>query len=133
MSKKMNTVLIVDDMSTVTEQANFLLKDHFVCLEANSPKEALRVMEETLPDIILCDLNMPDEDGFSLLTKLKKKKSYAEIPVIFMVIETSILTKSKAYEMGVVDFITKPFVPKELIRKLEANCRLREEGWKPSY
>ena len=53
--------------------------------------------------------------------------------MIFMVIETSILTKTKAYELGVVDMLTKPFVPKELVRKLEANCKLKEIGWKPEY
>ena len=126
-------VLVVDDMQTVLEQAELLLKDKFEVRLALNTAEALKLVGEELPDIILCDINMPDTDGFALVEALKQNESFKEIPVIFMVIETSILTKTKAYEMGVVDMLTKPFVPKELVRKLEANCKLKEIGWKPEY
>ena len=126
-------VLVVDDMQTVLEQAESLLKDKFEVRLALNTAEALRLVGEELPDIILCDINMPDTDGFALVEALKRNESFKEIPVIFMVIETSILTKTKAYELGVVDMLTKPFVPKELVRKLEANCKLKEIGWKPEY
>ena len=126
-------VLVVDDMQTVLEQAESLLKDKFEVRLALNTAEALKLVGEELPDIILCDINMPDTDGFALVETLRQKESFKDIPVIFMVIETSILTKTKAYEMGVVDILTKPFVPKELIRKLEANCKLKEIGWKAEY
>ena len=126
-------VLVVDDMQTVLEQAESLLKDKFEVRLALNTAEALKLVGEELPDIILCDINMPDTDGFALVEALKQNESFKEIPVIFMVIETSILTKTKAYELGVVDMLTKPFVPKELVRKLEANCKLKEIGWKPEY
>ena len=129
----MKKVLVVDDMQTVLDQAKELLKGIFEVNTALSTSEALKLMEEDIPDIILCDINMPDTDGFALLDSIRKTDGLKDIPVIFMVIETSILTKTKAYEMGVVDILTKPFVPKELIRKLEANCKLREIGWKPEY
>ena len=126
-------VLVVDDMQTVLEQAESLLKDKFEVRLALNTAEALKLVGEELPDIILCDINMPDTDGFALVEALKRNESFKEIPVIFMVIETSILPKTKAYELGVVDMLTKPFVPKELVRKLEANCKLKEIGWKPEY
>ncbi|MBQ9504553.1 MAG: response regulator [Lachnospiraceae bacterium] len=129
----MRKVLVVDDMQTVLEQAESLLKDKFEVRLALNTAEALKLVGEELPDIILCDINMPDTDGFALVEALKQNESFKEIPVIFMVIETSILTKTKAYELGVVDMLTKPFVPKELVRKLEANCKLKEIGWKPEY
>ena len=129
----MKKVLVVDDMQTVLDQAKELLKGIFEVNTALSTSEALKLMEEDIPDIILCDINMPDTDGFALLDSIRKTDGLKDIPVIFMVIETSILTKTKAYEMGVVDILTKPFVPKELIRKLEANCKLREIGWKLEY
>ncbi|MBO6137144.1 MAG: response regulator [Lachnospiraceae bacterium] len=129
----MKKVLVVDDMQTVLDQAKELLKGIFEVNTALSTSEALKLMEEDIPDIILCDINMPDTDGFALLDSIRKTDGLKDIPVIFMVIETSILTKAKAYEMGVVDILTKPFVPKELIRKLEANCKLKEIGWKPEY
>ena len=129
----MKKVLIVDDMETVLEQAEALLKDKFQVRLASGTAEAMELAEKELPDIILCDINMPDTDGFALVEALKKEDRLKHIPVIFMVIETSILTKTKAYEMGVVDMLTKPFVPKELIRKLEANCKLQEIGWEPEY
>ena len=129
----MRKVLVVDDMQTVLEQAESLLKDKFEVRLALNTAEALKLVGEELPDIILCDINMPDTDGFALVQALKQNESFKEIPVIFMVIETSILTKTKAYELGVVDMLTKPFVPKELVRKLEANCKLKEIGWKPEY
>ena len=120
-------------MQTVLEQAKSLLKDKFEVSLANSTDEAMALIGKGLPDIILCDINMPDTDGFALVEALKRDERSKKIPVIFMVIETSILTKTKAYELGVVDMLTKPFVPKELIRKLEANCKLQEIGWEPEY
>lgn len=129
----MKKVLVVDDMQTVLDQAAELLSGRFEVQRALSTDEALKLVQEDAPDIILCDINMPDTDGFALVESLKADSDFKDIPVIFMVIETSILTKTKAYEMGVVDMLTKPFVPKELLRKIEANCKLREIGWEPEY
>ncbi|MBO5551971.1 MAG: response regulator, partial [Lachnospiraceae bacterium] len=82
----MKKVLVVDDMQTVLDQAKELLKGIFEVNTALSTSEALKLMEEDIPDIILCDINMPDTDGFALLDSIRKTDGLKDIPVIFMVI-----------------------------------------------
>ncbi|MCR5627852.1 MAG: response regulator [Lachnospiraceae bacterium] len=121
-------VLIIDDMDTVISRAKEIIGDRYKLAVASSVDNAMDKIKKDPPDIILCDLNMPETDGFDFFGKLKGSK-YKDIPVIFVVLETSIITKTRAYEMGVVDFIQKPFVPFEMFKKIETQLKLKEIGW----
>lgn len=75
------------------------------------------------PDIILLDIMLPDEDGISILKKLKAKENFAEIPVIMLTAKTSELDKVTGLEAGADDYVTKPFGVMELLSRIKAVLR----------
>jgi len=102
-------ILIVDDS---TENVHILLnifKDEFKVFIAMNGVDALRMVHEVTPDIILLDIVMPRMDGYEVLTKLKEDESTANIPVLFITALTDTKDEQKGLEMGAEDYIIKPF------------------------
>lgn len=83
--------------------------------------EALK--EGTTPDIILLDIMLPDEDGISILKKMKLKNDWKNIPVIFLTAKSSEVDKIKGLNLGADDYVTKPFSIMELIARINAVLR----------
>jgi two-component system, chemotaxis family, chemotaxis protein CheY len=111
-------VLIVDDSNTMRKVilkaltiSGFDLGD---CLEAENGKEALMVLDSHWVDLILTDLNMPVMNGWELVQQLKDNSTYAEIPVVLITTEGSETRLRELFELGVKDYIQKPFHPETL-------------------
>ena len=103
------TIFVVDDNFTNLEAATMTLEDEYRILSMTSAKKMFSMLEKVSPDMILLDIEMPEMDGIEALTKLKAAPEYSDIPVIFLTSIKSEEIELKGFELGVVDFISKPF------------------------
>lgn len=95
-------------------------------LTAASGEEALKQVDDTLPDLILLDIMMPGTDGFETCRRLKENELSKDIPVIFMTALTEATDKVKGFELGAVDYVTKPLEFKELLARVTTRLTLRK-------
>ena len=102
------TVLVVDDTPENIDVLVGILKQHYKVKAAPSGEKALKSSKKKPPDLILLDIMMPEMDGYEVCQKLKSDPGTAGIPVVFLSGEQDSSSQSKAYELGAVDFITKP-------------------------
>ena len=126
MKNQRHTVLIVDD-----EQLNLkLLKTHLAAfgyriLEATSGPEAIEKAKEA-PDLILLDIMMPGMDGFETCRRLKSCEATSGIPVIYISALQDEKTKVKCFEMGGVDYVSKPFQASDVLTRVSTHIALKE-------
>lgn len=113
------TVLIVDDTEENLDILVETLADDYEVSVAMDGENALESVEEEVPDIILLDIMMPGMDGYEVCRRIKANKKTKDIPVIFLTAVTDIDSKAKGFELGAVDYITKPF------EILEVKARVR--------
>ncbi len=119
-------ILIVDDMPTNLEVVSVALNDAGYDVSiATSGERALLQIERRCPDLILLDVMMPGMDGFETCIQLKANSRTAEIPVIFMTALADVDHKMKGFEVGGVDYITKPFQEKEVLARIKTHLRLK--------
>ena len=104
-------VLIVDDMELNREMLTAILEDEYPVLEADGGRKAIEMIQEYKDDIavVLLDLIMPEVDGFAVLEVMKKQSWLKTIPVLVITAESRAEVESRCFEMGVADFIKKPF------------------------
>jgi len=122
---KNNTILIVDDTITNLDILVDLL-DKYNVIEATSGKDALEIVsEDNQIDLILLDIMMPEMDGFEVCTILKSHSTTKDIPIIFITALTDEDNIEEAYDIGGIDYITKPFLPKELLAKVKRELKLQ--------
>lgn len=122
MGKK--TLLLIDDARLNLATAREVLKDDYILLEATSAKEGFEILETTLPDLILLDIIMPEMDGYEMITELKSRRRLRRIPVIFLTAVADPVSEVKGFNLGAVDFITKPFVAPVMKRRIETQLEL---------
>lgn len=120
------TVLVVDDNPNNLKIVALTLRElNFKIVIATNGKDALNLVERTNPDLILLDIMMPEMDGFEVCKILKSKKENENLPIIFL---TAVGEKSKivkGFELGGVDYITKPFNKEELIIRIKTHLELK--------
>ncbi|WP_455757595.1 diguanylate cyclase [Sulfurimonas sp.] len=124
MIKNKQTILIVDDTETNIDILIDLLSAYDVVVATNGVS-ALEIVNEDSPDLILLDIMMPEMDGYEVCQKLKNNYETKNIPVIFITAKTDEDSIEKAYEVGGIDYITKPFKPRELIARVKTHLKLK--------
>jgi DNA-binding response OmpR family regulator len=121
-------VLVVDDSPDTLRMLTDALEDAgMTVLVALEGKQALAIAEKITPDIILMDAVMPSIDGFETCRRIKRDRTLAHVPVIFMTGLSDTQDIVKGLEAGGVDYVTKPIVPDELLARIRvhlANARL---------
>ena len=120
------TILMIDDVVLNHKVAKEALQNTYQLYEAHSAAEGFDILETVMPDLILLDIVMPDMDGFEMLKKLKMNKRLRNIPVIFLTAENSPEAEVEGFNCGVVDYITKPFVPVVMLKRIETQIALAE-------
>jgi putative two-component system response regulator len=126
-TQRQSRVLIVDDTPDVLRLlAQILETDGCQVLQAPNGKIALQIAERAAPDLILLDIQMPEMDGYETCEQLKGTEKLEGIPVIFVSGLGETLDKVKAFQLGAVDYITKPFQEEELLARVRTHLRLRE-------
>jgi len=129
MNKK-ETILIVDDIETNIDILNEILSYRYDIMVALNGWDAIDLAIEKLPDLILLDIMMPNIDGYEVCKTLKCNHKTSHIPIVFTTARTDEDSIEKAYEIGGVDYIYKPYKPKEVQARinmhLEMNRLLRD-------
>lgn len=126
--EKKNSILVVEDnRESLTILCRILEKQGYSTTAAESGDLALAFLEKNLPDLIILDIQMPDISGFEVCEKIKSKKNLAEIPVVFVSAAQDISDKIKAFKLGAVDFIVKPYQVEELAVRIKTHLSLRKK------
>ncbi len=124
----MALIYIVEDDKNIREIESFALKNSgYQIKDFGSATEFYAKMEEKLPNLILLDVMLPDEDGLNIVKKIRSNPESRKIPVIMVTAKTTELDKVKGLDMGADDYLTKPFGVMELISRVKALLR-RCEG-----
>ena len=123
----MKQILIIEDNADIRENiAEILELAGYETLTAPNGKTGVEVAVEKQPDLIICDIMMPELDGFGVLHILNKREDTARIPFIFLTAKTERADMRKGMVMGADDFITKPFDDTELLDAIEARLKKQE-------
>lgn len=121
-------VLVVDDTPTnISVLFDTLEREGFKVLVASSGESAIQRAKFAHPDIILLDVMMPGIDGFETCERLKADEDTAGIPVIFMTALTETLDKVRGFQLGAVDYITKPFQVEEVLVRLDSHLLIQKQ------
>ena len=124
-------IVIVDDDESNLKMAGHILSKHNLRVTAlRSGKALLKYVEGNRPDLILLDIKMPEMDGFETLERLREyehQTGACEIPVVFLTSSDDSESKARGFEMGVADFIKKPFIPELMLRRLDGILTLNKQ------
>ena len=115
-------LVIDDDKSNIDLILNIL--PHYDCIPCLSGKLALDIINEENIDLILLDIMMPDMDGFEVCSIIKLKPEFEHIPIIFLSSNDTIDSINHGFELGAVDYVTKPFNPIELKCRIKTHIKL---------
>ncbi|MDE7177996.1 MAG: response regulator [Lachnospiraceae bacterium] len=119
-----NIILVVDDDKTNLALAQKILGSQYRIAASTSGAAALKYLEAHRPDLILLDINMPEMDGFEVMECLRSDVNTELIPVIFLTADSLAETEIKCFQMGAMDFVTKPFVPDILLSRVSKTIEL---------
>lgn len=119
-------ILMIDDVLLNHATAKDVLCQEYELITATSAREGFEILEKTVPDLILLDIIMPEMNGMEMLEILKTTPLYKNIPVIFLTADTSPEAEVEGFNLGIVDYITKPFVPAVMKKRIETQITLAE-------
>ena len=121
-----SSVLVVDDTRINVDLLVLLLQkmNYIVCV-AESGKEALQKIATNPPDLVLLDIMMPEMDGYETCRRIKSNPLSKHIPIIFITALNETKDKMKGFEVGGVDFITKPFEVQEVLARVKAQLTIQ--------
>ncbi len=122
------TILIVDDSKFLQHHLQLVLERSSVCekiLLADDGGEAIEVLGREDVDLVLCDVMMPDVDGFEFLSRQKAELERREIPVIMLTVEGGVESKVWCLEAGASDYLVKPFDDQELVARVKMHLQLK--------
>ena len=114
-------ILIIDDEPSIRLLLeNFLSQDHEIISKSDG-SQALEWLEGNLPDLIICDIQMPNMDGYQFLEKVRQRGYTKHTPVIMLSGTEASKERIKCYKLGAQDYLTKPFNPEELEELIKKN------------
>ena len=120
-------ILVVDDTPANVELlVRMLASRGYVSEAAGSGAEALAAVRNEAPDLILLDINMPGMDGFEVCRQLKSDPALRDIPVLFISAQHESSDKVRAFQLGAVDYVTKPFQLVEVFARIETHLKLSQ-------
>lgn len=127
-------ILVVDDSTENIDILVSLFKDDYMVAAARNGEKSLKMAEKNPPDLILLDIIMPEMDGYEVCRKLKANEITRNIPVIFITALSEALDEARAFGIGAVDFISKPFQPIVVKARVSTHLNLKKKAicWKSS-
>jgi signal transduction histidine kinase len=121
-------ILVVDDVPmNINVLFDALELSGYKVLVANNGESALERAQFSVPDLVLLDIMMPGLNGFETLERMKQIPELKEIPVIFMTALTETVEKVKGFQLGAVDYITKPFQVEEVLMRVKAHLTIKKQ------
>ncbi|HEY9730050.1 MAG TPA: response regulator [Chroococcales cyanobacterium] len=122
-------VLVIEDEACIRESTIELLEaEGFEAIEAINGLEGLQKAQELLPALIVCDVMMPEMDGYALLEKLQENEKTANIPFIFLTAKVDKKDMRQGMDLGADDYLTKPFSRAELIFSISARLKKKQKS-----
>jgi len=112
------TIIMVDDNLSNLTQGKKILQTYHKVFPAPSAAKLFQILENVLPDLILLDIEMPEMNGYEAIRKLKADPRFAEIPVIFLTALGEESNEAEGFDLGAVDYVTKPFSPVLLLKRI---------------
>ena len=120
-------ILIVDDrLENIRFLSEFLSTQHYQVRKAISGQAALTAVRTISPDLILLDINMPGMSGYEVCEQLKRDPETSSIPIIFLSAGSDLGDKVRAFQLGGIDYITKPFQLEEVLIRVQTQLTLRD-------
>lgn len=120
------TVCVIDDESIINEIVKEFLSQEYNVLTYTSGHDFLHNIETDQPNIIICDIMMPEIDGYEILDRLRSYRDFKNVPVVFLTSRSQSIDEIKALNHGAIDFIIKPFSPEVLRIRLKLHLELSE-------
>jgi DNA-binding response OmpR family regulator len=117
MDKKL--ILAVDDEPSILLAVEDTLNEKYDVITAKNGKEAVKIAAQKRPDMIIMDVMMPEMDGFTALKTIRTEMSPSAPPVIFLSAKSGMADIEHGIELGGFDYITKPFSPMKLLKKVD--------------
>lgn len=125
MSFSSPNILVVDDVNAnLAILTEMIRKAGYIARPVTSARQAVSAIEALLPNLILLDISMPDIDGFVFCSMLKKNANTRDIPVIFITALKSTKDKIKGFQLGAVDYISKPFEVEEVTMRINTHLKM---------
>jgi DNA-binding response OmpR family regulator len=100
-----------------------LEKQHYEVLEAGNGRDAVEIAAREHPDLVLCDLNMPEMDGYEAIARMRRDLSLALMPILVLTAEEGPAVEQRVLQLGADDYIVKPFDPEVLLSRVNAVFR----------
>ena len=120
----MALIYIVEDDESIREIESIALKNsNYIVSAYENAKEFYKKLDELVPDLILLDVMLPDESGYDIVRKLRKRPATQDIPIIMVTAKTTEMDMIKGFDGGADDYIKKPFSIMELITRVKALLR----------
>ena len=127
-NKDLPKLLIVDDNRQNIEILMALFKDEYKIAAAINAQRALKIAQsDSPPDLILMDILMPKMDGYELCAALKEIPATKQIPIIFVTAVSEVMDESRGFNLGAVDYITKPFHPPMVMARVKLHLNLKRK------
>src|SRR6478672_5227110 len=118
-------ILIIDDAPANIQTLSTLLKERGYQINiATNGRQALEVLERIRPDLILLDIMMPEIDGFETCRRIKASTAWREIPIIFLTAKHETMDIVRGFELGAVDYVSKPFNAHELLARVNTHLTI---------
>jgi signal transduction histidine kinase len=119
-------ILVVDDISKNLQVIGTMLRNvGYEVMPAGTGAQALERVKVRVPDLVLLDLMMPEMDGLEVCRRLKADPTTQQIPIIFLTASNEMEQLVKGFEVGAVDYVTKPFNPPELLARVRTHLELK--------
>ena len=123
---KKSTILVVDDVADNLRLMRHLLENKYNVKVVNNGTDALNIVQLDTPiDLILLDIMMPELDGYEVCKRLKSNSKTRDIPIIFLTAKSEINDESLGFELGAVDYITKPIIPIIVLARIKTHLEAK--------
>lgn len=120
----MRKILIIEDNKDVRENTAAILElEGYAVATAENGKMGVEIAKQLLPNVIVCDIMMPELDGYEVLQELNKTAQTAKIPFIFLTAKTEKIDMRKGMNLGADDYLTKPFTENELLEAIQSRLK----------
>jgi putative two-component system response regulator len=127
MDSNKKKVMIVDDNITNLTACKVALAGDYAVLPATSGEKMFKLLERVKPDLFLLDVEMPEMNGYEIIKIIKSNPEIAHIPVIFLTAMSDLGNELAGLTLGAVDYITKPFSPPLLVKRIELHLQIEDQ------